>query len=385
MTRELTRQLHLWVGLLLCVPLVLIGLTGSILVIEDPLRAALAPSAKAQAGTAHSAGEIVAAARAAAPNGYVPSMYIAPIVSGGLATVRLAPPGRQAIGPGEAMRVDVDPVSLATYPNAADDFLRQVFFLHSTLLLKGREGRQVVGWLGVAMLTLAVSGLVNWWPRRANWRAAFTISPSSQGYRLWREMHGAVGIWGLAVFTVVSFGGVYLAFPDTIRTIVAPMLPARDLRAATSAVKVQPVKGGEAMGLDDAIKLAREEVPGSGVRAAFLPTRPDQPYRIALPRPGTERHETPVMVLVDPWTRKVAAVFDPRNYSAGETFLSVQHAIHAGQGLGGVWKVLVFFSGFLPALFAATGMTMWLKRRGRPRAPVIPLVDQSQTARRAGE
>jgi hypothetical protein len=48
------------------------------------------------------------------------------------------------------MRVSVDPVSLDTIPDPQSGFLRQVFFLHSTLLLKNREGRQLVGWLGVA-------------------------------------------------------------------------------------------------------------------------------------------------------------------------------------------------------------------------------------------
>jgi hypothetical protein len=47
---------------------------------------------------------------------------------------------------------------------------------------------------------------------------------------------------------------------------------------------------------------------------------------------------------------------------------------------GLVWKILVFVAG----LFAATGVAMWLKRR-RPAAIVIPLMEQSQTARRAGE
>ena len=36
-------QLHLWIGLVLCLPLVMLGLTGSILVFEDELEALFAP------------------------------------------------------------------------------------------------------------------------------------------------------------------------------------------------------------------------------------------------------------------------------------------------------------------------------------------------------
>ena len=266
---------------MLCVPLVLIGLTGSVLVFEDELRSLLAPPAAP--GSMHTAGEIVAAARKSAPDGLIASTYTAPPASGLPATVRLLPPGR-ASGPSEALRVDVDPVTLAATPNPSEGFLRQVFFLHSTLLLKNRAGRQLAGWFGVAMLAMAVSGLVNWWPPRASWRAAFTVSPASRGYRLWRELHGAVGIWALAVFATVSLAGVYLAFPDTGRAIVDAVLPARDLRAEMAALKVEPAKGEQPLDLDGALAEAQTTFPGSHVTQVFLPARPDQPYRINLLR-----------------------------------------------------------------------------------------------------
>lgn len=381
--RRLIGQIHLWTGLLCCVPFVLIGLTGSVLVFEDELRAAFAPAAEARQGAAHQAGEIIAAARSAAPQGYVPAAYIAPPASGRLASVRLAPAGGRG-GPGEGVRVDVDPVSLATYPNPSDDFLRQIFFLHSTLLMKTREGRVVVGWFGVAMLAMAVSGLVNWWPRRVNWRAAFAVSRTTRNYGLWRELHGAAGIWGFAVLAIVSFGGVYLAFPQAVRSLVDPVLPARDLRAAVSAVKVRPIKDATPIGADAAISVAGAAVSGGRPTVVFLPTKPDQPYRVALLRAGEARHETPVTILVDPWTRRVVETFDPRGFSIGERLFAVQHAVHAGQGLGPVWKILVFLCGLLPTLFAATGIAMWLKRR-RPATAAIPLLDRVYPSRSASE
>ena len=65
-----------------------------------------------------------------------------------------------------------------------------------------------------------------------------------------------------------------------------------------------------------------------------------------------------------PWTRRVVDDLDPQRFSLGERMLAWQHALHAGQGLGWVWKILVFLSGLLPLLFAVTGVAMWrLKRR----------------------
>jgi uncharacterized iron-regulated membrane protein len=233
MIRRIVGQIHLWAGLILCIPFVVLGLTGSILVFEDDLNQVFGPVAGhlAAGGAARPASDIIAAARAVAPAGFLPIAYAAaPTAPGEFASVRLTPPGRS--GPGTDMvRIRVDPVSLQTITESQTSLLRQIFYLHSTLLMKNREGRQLVGWLGVVMFVMGMSGLVNWWPRPSQLRSAFTVSKQARGFRLYRELHGAGGIWGLAVFLTVSFAGVYLAFPEAVRSAVDRVLPARDLRA----------------------------------------------------------------------------------------------------------------------------------------------------------
>ena len=61
---------------------------------------------------------------------------------------------------------------------------------------------------------------------------------------------------------------------------------------------------------------------------------------------------------------------DPRNYSAGKQILGWLRVLHYGHGLGEVWRVLVFFSGLLPLLFAITGLRMWQLKRAQRR--VLP-------------
>jgi uncharacterized iron-regulated membrane protein len=196
------------------------------------------------------------------------------------------------------------------------------------------------------------------------------------------------GIWGLLVFIIVSAAGVCLAFPDTVRSTVDLVLPARDLRARAGAVRVEPIAGAEPIGIDGAITLARASVPDAELGFALLPTRPDQPFRIGLLRADQERGAPLISVFVDPWTQRVIEVLDPRQFSLGERILAWQHALHAGEALGWAWKILVFLSGFLPLLFAVTGVIMWWMKRSRrrsPRAAQDLVLDQVDTARRAGE
>jgi uncharacterized iron-regulated membrane protein len=183
------------------------------------------------------------------------------------------------------MRVSVDPVSLEAVPDPQTGFLRQVFFLHSTLLLKNRERRQLIGGLGIATLAMAVSGLVNWWPRSREWRTAFTVSRRARGFRLYRELHGAAGIWGLLVFVTVSFAGIYLAFPESVRNVVDRVLPARDLRASAAAIRVEPIAGAEPIDIDE----ATQQRPGFGTEPRLFTdaARSALPYRTSAYRPGT--------------------------------------------------------------------------------------------------
>ncbi|MGQ9366011.1 PepSY-associated TM helix domain-containing protein [Azospirillum sp. A39] len=367
---RLLHQAHLWAGIVLCLPFVMLGITGSVLVFEHELQDLFgAPPVR----PVHAAGQpqplsaVAAAVAAQAPQGFAVSLLQLPDAPDEPVVARLSQDGRPGPGGRQAL---VDPVTLdVAWPEASSPgLLRQVFLLHANLLVRDRAGRAAIGWLGVVMLGLGVTGLVLWWPRPGRWAGAFTVSRGARGVRLHRELHGAVGIWTLLVFLVVTFSGVYLAFPQTLGAAVSGVLPARDLRGAATALHVTPAPGTEAAGPDEAAAIAMAAVPDATLRSVGLPARPEQPYRVGLASPGAEPGAPGITVYVDPWARRALEVFDPRSYSVGETLMAWQHALHAGQGLGWPWKALVFLSGALPPLFVVTGISMWLLKRRARRA-----------------
>ncbi len=380
-TRRILRLAHLWIGLALGVPLAVLGITGSVLVFEHELDAlftsSLRPAATGDGGATRPAAEIIAAARAATTDrSLAPSLLLFPKRPGDPAVVRLAPPGRVAPGPGiGGLETFVDPASLAVLGTReiGSGLLRQIFLLHANAMIRDRSGREAIGWLGVAMLALGITGLVLWWPRRDRIAAAFVIKRGARGLRLHRDLHGAAGIWAIGVFMIVSFSGVYLAFPQTVGGAISAVFPARDLRAAAAGVRVAPIPGAQPMDVDAAIATALAAAAAAGgsagatVRSVGLPGRPEQPYRVAFTPAGRDPEAPAAMAFVDPWTRRVIELRDPRTYSTGETILAWQHALHAGAGLGWTWRLLVFLSGLLPILFAVTGCAMWLLKRRASR------------------
>lgn len=373
--RRVLHTVHLWIGVTLGIPFAVLGATGSILVFEHEIAEMFGEDAELRltAGEPQAVSRIIDAARAKAPQGAVPTFYTLPTGENEPAIVRFVRPGRNAPGPGGASAVRIDPVSLATFDaperSSIQQWIRQIFQLHANFFA-GRDGRKWVGWFGVGMCFLGVSGLVMWWPRPGRWRQALSVSPNARGVRLNRELHGAFGFWGLAVFMVISFSGVYIVFPQTTGELVRTAFPGRDLRAEVASLRVQPLAGGPAMDVDEIVEFARREVPGLELRMVNLPTRPEQPYRVAFELPGTTPgHGVPmVAVLVDPWARAVLTVQDPRRFTIGESITVWQRALHGGYGFGWTWKILTFLSGLLPVLFAITGIAMWWTRRRRRKA-----------------
>ncbi len=359
--RKILHKLHLWMGLILCIPLVLLGLSGSILVFQHELEDLFVPQTTSVTGTPRAAGEILQAVRAKAPEGFAPVMFRPAATSGGMATVFLAPASRKSADGNGRIQMLVDPATLAV-SNAAGGVMRQIFLFHSNLMLRDYGGRSIVGWFGGAMLLFGLTGLVIWWPKAGKWHKAFLVRRTSQGRKFHRELHGAAGIWSVLVLIIVSFTGVYLAFPRTVEAALNEVTPVRDMRAPP-AIAITPVEGRKKLDIDAAIALAQEAVPDSRLNAVMLQAKPDQPYRVILRRLQDRDGSPAISVFIDPWTKRVIETRDPQEYSIADTFIAWQHAVHAGQAFGWVWRFLVFLAGLMPLLFAFTGISMWLIKR----------------------
>lgn len=360
--REALRIAHLWVGIALCIPFVVLGISGSYLVYHDSFDALMsdrAPVAVTE-GTPRGPAAIAAAGEAAAPDGFRAVLLSMPDEADEPAAVRVAPEGGSFRDPA-AVQFLIDPVTLAVLGEAGGGMgglTRVMHDLHGHFMIRG-EGRALVGWAGVAMLALGLSGLVIWWPRPGRWREALGVRRGARGYRLHRDLHGAVGFWSLLVFVVVSFTGVYIVFPQTIQTAV------RFIASEEAAPETPPAGGSEGpvLPLAEIIGHAMAAAPDGELAMAMLSFGPGRPAQVRFRVPGYGEGAPPLVVAIEPRSGAVLSVSDPRLHGAADTFAAWQRPLHQGQGWGPLWKALVFVSGFLPLLFGITGVTMWLLRR----------------------
>ena len=97
--------------------------------------------------------------------------------------------------------------------------------LHDNLL-GGRRGRQVNGAGAIAVIALAVTGAVLWWPGTKTWRRSLTL-PRGVGWQrsIW-HLHSMIGFWTVAFTIVFGLSGLYLCFPEAFQGIADRLDPA---------------------------------------------------------------------------------------------------------------------------------------------------------------
>jgi uncharacterized iron-regulated membrane protein len=88
--------------------------------------------------------------------------------------------------------------------------------LHDNLLA-GPTGREVNGGGAVALIVVAATGFVIWWPGSKTWRRSLTLHRGLGWKRFTWHLHSMAGFWSLAFTLVFGVSGVYLAFPEPLQ------------------------------------------------------------------------------------------------------------------------------------------------------------------------
>lgn len=369
-------QIHLWLGVILAVYSVAIGLSGAILVFHEEIEDAL----------------------------YAKQTQITPsprqiTFDAILARVQAERPGWRAVGMRDissndkAVMIIMSPISNPATTNLRyvyvdsntgrvlldrmryASFLGWITHLHYYLLLN-RIGLTISGWMALGLLLLCISGIIVWWPGVKRWTAALVLRRRSSWRRFNWDLHSVTGFWCCAALTAVSFTGVYFAFPLPIAGSIVK-LTGGNIRQAleyVSTPKPLPARPGTPLlSIDRAIELINaQRADAPPIFYLQLPQQPSGIYGGLSYYPVTAPYTAARRIMIDPHTGAVLRVVDTRNAPTGVRIVQYFHAIHFGTFagthgiLGYTVRTLWVIVGISPAVLAVTGLIMYWNRKLRP-------------------
>jgi uncharacterized iron-regulated membrane protein len=214
-------QVHLWSGIAVGLYILMISVTGSVLVYWNELYRAATPEPIISKGSGPrlTDDQLAAAARRLYPGYRVVKISRArdldQAVSIGLERGSHL---KHRLFDARSGRDLGDSVSTAM------QLVSFTLDLHDNLLAR-QAGRKVNGVAACAVLLVAVSGIVIWWPGSKTWRRSLTLRRGAGWKRLTWHLHSMIGFWSFGFVLVFGVSGIYLCFPERIQDIADRLDP----------------------------------------------------------------------------------------------------------------------------------------------------------------
>lgn len=354
--RNIWFQFHKWIGLLLAILIIPLCVSGFALVWHDALDEAVNPQRFAISGTearlspaayAKAAGSVLKSGERIAS---IQMKAGEPVI---VTAARPAPKTQQRGRPVRTL-VWIDPPTGKVLDSAGSNegLVRVLHNLHGNLMVPG-IGRQIVGWIGVAMLISSISGLWLWWPTAGSLARAFRWK---RHRNVDTNLHHQFGFWIALPLFVLSLTGVWISFPSVFGAISGDVRTqsAGSPQAMMARMRAQPL-ANPAQSINAVVKSAAMLNPGT-VQSIEWPT--DQKPEWTLSYAGKTK---PASVTVEDASGMAKAAKERPQQP--ETTARLMRRIHDGTGMGAVWQVIIFLGGVLPTALAVTGVIMWWRAR----------------------
>jgi uncharacterized iron-regulated membrane protein len=211
--RPLLRRIHLWITLVVGLPVALISATGLPISYWYESDALFSPGyyRGQQSSAARASFEQLATGARSVPGvASVDSLYLLPRFHTAQASVHL--------GDGRSGEVSLDLASgkVLGVRDLDRTAMSWIYDFHTRLLLDragaGNGGKLCIRIFAACLLALVLTGMWLWWPARLSWSL---FSPAVRRRTLWRDLHLKLGIYVLPVLAIVGSSAFLLSIETT--------------------------------------------------------------------------------------------------------------------------------------------------------------------------
>lgn len=238
--------------------------------------------------------------------------------------------------------------------------------LHRTLLL-GEWGRYIVGLATLCMLVLTISGLRLWIPQQykkwKQWKAVLTVNFKTSLKRQNYDWHNVLGFYTAPIVILLSLTGFAITFSAFFIGALF-MLTGQSPQSVASIFGQKAVytKGATMLTPAEAATIAHAKLPGAQLLGMAIPRDSNTIYRFDMLSEGASKTGNRIMVMVDQYTGKIRLNSETDFPNIGNSYLTWLTPIHFGTFGGMPTRILAFIGGLVPLLLFITGFITWWPR-----------------------
>lgn len=342
-------KIHLFLGVIAGPILIILGVTGAVLVFEQPLDRLFYPDLLivTPSGERASLEAIVSPAQRARLDAGVVRVVL-PQQADRSVEVRFE----------DGMSVFVDPYVLRVLGSrkTTGHAVARLLAVHAQLAA-GPAGALIVGLATVAALLSAATGLLLWWPRRL-WSVVRRRSWKGTNF----DLHQVLGFWSSAVLALLALSGASIYFNDAT---------GRFVRGALSAPAPPPVpragppaQDSEArrISLDTAVRTARSTLPGA-TPTFIVPGQDGQAVWVQMRFPEDPNLVGRSAVYLDPYQGRALRTLSTRERDLATAVLNGRRSVHTGEIFGWPSRMLALLVSLVLPVEVVTGLLIWWNRR----------------------
>ena len=266
-------------------------------------------------------------------------------------------------GKGEA-DLYLDPYTGKTLgrPGRESELVGTIHQFH-TRFLAGRLGNTITGWSGVALLFLAMSGLILWWPAKI-----LRVRHDVTGWRLAFDLHQMMGGISWVLLLALAGSGIVIHWHDEALRLAGRLTGAPPVALPPRALP--ECQGKPALGADSLIAVARAEVPGARATVIQVPDDVTRPVRAIFKYPEDRTPAGRTLVYLAACSARPVQVLSSRTASAAYRWTRMwNREIHTGDVYGWPTRIVMALASLCLPLMALTGPIMWWGRRAAASRP----------------
>jgi sulfite reductase (NADPH) flavoprotein alpha-component len=380
--KKLLKQSHKILGLLFCIPIVIIGVTGAILVYENELsRLEMSFLERDKQGDVLSVEETLNRFIEQKPKAKLYDLiYTGEDKPLGVRTrfdkadvdpndefIFVAGDGIGQLGFYSISRYDGEILSVWS-----DKVFRAITFLHIALNYKeaNETGHHIVAISTIVIMIISIIGLYLYFPMlKRNFSKSMKVDLKVKGYGFWYKLHSVTGVYTFIFVFIMCFSGLTFSY-EWFRTLFRKAIGVEYLyQEKPEEIKPKEPKAIDIQEIVLVLETAKTQMKKNDSISISIPNMTNEPYTASYKNKDywsyCGGHSLSIYMQTNKTIHK-----DSKDKPLNEQ-LACMGAFHSGQYFGETGKAIWCISSLSMALFGISGIVMFWRRRKKKTKKVV--------------